>query len=57
MSAPNFELKLSHFKTLNDAEKENIQKNSKAENTNKATKRWVGLFEDYLAKKTRQITR
>ena len=50
MSDPNFELKLSHFKTLNDAEKENILKNSKAENTNKATKMWVGLFEDYLAK-------
>ena len=41
-------LKLKRFKPSSDAEKEEILKRRKSENTNKSTKLWVGCLQDFL---------
>ena len=36
------------FKKVTDEKKEQLMKNRKSDNTNKATKQWMGNFQEYL---------
>ena len=48
---PNFDLNFQRFKTLSDAEKEEIFAKKKAQSTNDATRLWMNCFNDYLLEK------
>ena len=48
---PNFDLNFGRFKNISKEKKEEIIRNSKAANTNKATDLWMNCFSDYLAEK------
>ena len=48
---PDFTVKFSHFKTVEQSDKQDILKNRKALNTNKATKCWVNCLMEYLLEK------
>ena len=48
----NFDLNFGRFKTVNTKEKQEIIRNSKAENTNKATELWMNCFTEYLEEKS-----
>ena len=48
---PNFQVKFEHFKSLTDAEKQEIKKKSKAESIHQATKVWTCCFDNSLGEK------
>ena len=48
---PNFQIKFPRFKSLNEDDKIDIKKNSKAESTHRATQVWMNCLKEYLKEK------